>query len=204
MQTTQPPGPGPQTVSETHNVVGEGNDKIHLPKVETHSQAQKLARFLFGPLTRLRTTLVDDKQQVVVSVERNGQKDVLGTGSTVDEALTSALSLMIAANKNGDPISGLVMPARNSTDTVEEKRNRLVVKVAGYNPEDFNGLYPHEVLEVTSLLQLRDTDMIKRIMDKAVIRAKAKKALEAKAKKDIEAKIAELTAKDLQDITIPQ
>ncbi len=191
MQTnpTQPPGP-----TETHNVVGEDNDKIHLPKVKNSSQATKLARFLFGPLTRVRTTMLDDKEQVTVSVERNGHKDVLGSGSTVDEALTSALTVMIAANKNGASIPDTVMPARNAVNTVDEKRHRLVIKVAGYKPEDFNHLHPHEVLEITELLQMKGNDTIKLIMDKAVIRGEVKKKEMEVARVKLEKALAEVDA----------
>jgi len=172
--------------------------RFHLPEVENVSQAQRLAKELFGPLTRV---VVIGPGDVVVGVERNGVATTLGTGPGLQEALEDAFLAVVELQKKGKTPAD-VMPRRPATNLVDKKRRDLVIKLPKTDTEVIDTLHFNEVLEVTDAIQIRDQKSVDYYVAKATVRLEKRKKeiAEAKAKLGIPAPgIVETPA----DITLP-
>lgn len=155
-------------------------DRIQLPKPENKTQARRLAKFLFGPLVRL-----DEVEHDVwaVATERNGIRNRIAFGPDMHTALRRALLAVIEAAEKGKVFQDVIQ-IKPPTNSVEEKRRALVVALADEDTDTLDALHPHEVLEVSALVRIRQFDPIKPITAVAKSRANDRKAATARAQKE--------------------
>ncbi len=172
----------------------EAESKPRLPTVKNKTQAQRLARYLFGPLTTIRTFGSGVVVKVQIARDRSLGNITLGSGLDFQTAIEAALQFVTETYKDGKTIEG-VIPAQAKTNIVYEKRRDLVVKLPDVQDTDIiDALHPNEVLDVTDLVQMRDFEAVGPYIAAATVRNEFRKAEIAKLMKQAEKLKAEIEA----------
>lgn len=145
----------PVIQSEAQSPTATGNTPVEkqydVPKMVSFSQAKRVARFLFGPLVRIRHDFPNGKMSVEVNVERDGEKlSVLSFDQpTFRDALQVALDTVRGAQEKKGKVPQGVMP-QMSLNITSVIRGHLVMAMAGADETTLKAvdkLHPNEVLE---------------------------------------------------------
>lgn len=127
---------------------------IHLPVPENKSQAIRLARLLFGPLVR-----IDEVEPGVwaVATERNRLRKRIAFGPDFHTVIRKAVLELMECKNPAEKFPDVIQP-RQGRNTVEDKRRNLVIKLPDVATDVVGSLHPHEVLDMTDLMQVRAAD----------------------------------------------
>ncbi len=173
------------TTKHETNVAVDPNAKAVEPKTNesrlsaklSKSQYGKVVKTLFGPLARIKYY----EGRVEVYTEKEATKTFLGSGVDAKTAIDDAAKMVDDAQKHGKVLADLV-PGRLPRNVVADKRRDLMVKLPETDGDVIKQLHDNEVLDICSLIELRDFEAISPYIAKATIRNEKYKAFVAATK----------------------